>query len=137
MTPFLAAAQLLGGIGLFVLGISMISDGFRLAAGEGLRGLLGRWTNSLGRGMVAGAGLTAVAQSSSAVTIATIGFVNAGLISLNQSLGIVYGANIGTTMTGWLISVVGRPSLSMVTIIIQRRTVLHLRYAHFITLISS
>jgi len=107
MTLFLAAAQLLGGIGLFVLGISMISDGFRLAAGEGLRGILGRWTKSLGRGMVAGAGLTAITQSSSAVTIATIGFVNAGLISLNQSLGVVYGANIGTTMTGWLISIVG------------------------------
>jgi len=103
----LLAAQLIGGIGLFVLGISMISDGFRLVAGAGLRDILGRWTKSLGRGMIAGAGLTAVAQSSSAVTIATIGFVNAGLITLNQSLGVIYGANIGTTMTGWLISVVG------------------------------
>jgi len=107
MHPVLATAQLIGGIGLFVLGISMISDGFRLVAGEGLRNILGRWTNSLGRGMFAGAGLTAIAQSSSAVTIATIGFVNAGLITLNQSLGVIYGANIGTTMTGWLISVVG------------------------------
>jgi phosphate:Na+ symporter len=107
MNLFLSAAQLIGGIGLFVLGISMISDGFRLVAGEGLRNILGRWTNSLGRGMAAGAGLTAVAQSSSAVTIATIGFVNAGLITLHQSLGVIYGANIGTTMTGWLISVVG------------------------------
>lgn len=107
MNLALIAAQLIGGIGLFVLGISMISDGFRLVAGAGLRNILGRWTNSLGRGMIAGAGLTAVTQSSSAVTIATIGFVNAGLITLNQSLGVIYGANIGTTMTGWLISVVG------------------------------
>lgn len=107
MALLLSAAQLIGGIGLFVLGISMISDGFRLVAGTGLRNLLGRWTKSLGRGMIAGAGLTAVAQSSSAVTIATIGFVNAGLITLSQSLGVIYGANIGTTMTGWLISIVG------------------------------
>ena len=107
MDLVLIAAQLIGGIGLFVLGISMISDGFRLVAGAGLRNILGRWTKSLGRGMIAGAGLTAIAQSSSAVTIATIGFVNAGLITLNQSLGVIYGANIGTTMTGWLISIVG------------------------------
>jgi phosphate:Na+ symporter len=66
MNLFLSAAQLIGGIGLFVLGISMISDGFRLVAGEGLRNILGRWTNSLGRGMVAGAGLTAVALSTPA-----------------------------------------------------------------------
>jgi phosphate:Na+ symporter len=107
MPPHLLLAQLLGGIGLFVLGISMISDGFRLAAGEKLRTILGQWTKSLGRGMCAGAGLTAIAQSSSAITIATIGFVNAGLITLSQSLGVIYGANIGTTMTGWLISLVG------------------------------
>lgn len=107
MNLVLTSAQLLGGIGLFVLGISMISDGFRLFAGQGLRNILGRWTVSLSRGMIAGAGLTAVAQSSSAVTIATIGFVNAGLITLTQSLGVIYGANIGTTMTSWLISVVG------------------------------
>ncbi len=99
--------MLLGGIGLFLLAVRMITGGLTLAAGEALRDILARWTQTLPRGVVSGLGITAVVQSSSAVTVATIGFVNAGLLSLYQSLGVVYGANIGTTMTGWLVVVVG------------------------------
>jgi phosphate:Na+ symporter len=98
---------LAGGLGLFLLAVNMITDGLKLAAGNALREILRKSTSTLLRGIVSGIGITALVQSSSAVTVATIGFVNAGLITLYQSLGIVYGANIGTTMTGWLVAVVG------------------------------
>lgn len=99
--------MLVGGLGLFLLAVNMITDGLKLAAGYALRDLLGKWTRSPAHGIVTGLGITALVQSSSAVTVATIGFVNAGLITMHQALGIVYGANIGTTMTGWLVAVVG------------------------------
>lgn len=98
---------LIGGLGLFLLAVSMMTDGLRLAAGESLRDLLGKWTRTPLHGLGAGALITAIVQSSSAVTVATIGFVNANLLSLRQALGVVYGTNIGTTMTGWLVSIVG------------------------------
>lgn len=99
--------MLAGGLGLFLLAVNMITDGLRLAAGNALRGMLGKWTRSPAHGMVTGLSITAIVQSSSAVTVATIGFVNAGLITMYQALGVVYGANIGTTMTGWLVAIVG------------------------------
>lgn len=98
---------LIGGLGLFIFGISMISEGLRLAAGERLRDMLGKWTKTPARGVATGVLMTGIVQSSSAVTVATIGFVNAGLVTLYQALGVIYGANVGTTMTGWLVSVVG------------------------------
>jgi phosphate:Na+ symporter len=97
----------IGGLGLFLLAVSMITDGLRLAAGDALRDLLARSTATRPRGILTGAGVTAVVQSSSAVTIATIGFVNAGLLTLPQSLGVLYGANVGTTITGWIVAAVG------------------------------
>ena len=99
--------MLAGGVGLFLLAVNMITDGLKLAAGYALRNLLGEWTRSPLHGVVTGFSITALVQSSSAVTIATIGFVNAGLISMYQALGIVYGSNIGTTMTGWLVTMIG------------------------------
>lgn len=96
-----------GGLGLFLIAVEMITDGLRLAAGDRLRDLLGKWTRSPAHGIVTGFTITGIVQSSSAVTVATIGFVNAGLLTLYQALGIVYGANIGTTMTGWLVAIVG------------------------------
>lgn len=99
--------MLAGGLGLFLLAVGMITDGLKLAAGSALRDILGRSTRSLGHGILTGISITAVVQSSSAVTVATIGFVNAGLMSMYQALGVIYGANIGTTMTGWLVAIVG------------------------------
>ncbi len=99
--------SLIGGLGLFLLAVGMITDGLRMAAGEALRDLLGRWTRTPLRGIGAGALITGIVQSSSAITVATIGFVNANLLSMHQALGVVYGANIGTTMTGWLVAAVG------------------------------
>lgn len=107
MTSLLTAGTLLGGLGLFILGVGMITNGLKLAGGDALKDLLGKWTSSLGRGVASGFCLTAIVQSSSAVTVATIGFVNAGLISLRQACGIIYGSNVGTTMTGWLVSLIG------------------------------
>ena len=99
--------MLAGGLGLFMLAVSMITDGLKSAAGHALRHLLGRWTRSPARGILTGLTITAIVQSSSAVTVATIGFVNAGLISMHKSLGIIYGSNVGTTMTGWLVAIIG------------------------------
>jgi len=99
--------MLAGGLGLFILAVNMITDGLRQAAGHALRDLLGKWTHSDIHSIVTGLSITAIVQSSSAVTVATIGFVNAGLINLRQALGIVYGSNIGTTVTAWLIAIIG------------------------------
>ena len=96
-----------GGLALFMLAMAMMTDGLKAAAGGGLRDLLRGWTSSVLRGVAAGALITGVLQSSSAVLVAVIGFVNAGILSLRQALGVVFGANIGTTMTGWLVAATG------------------------------
>ena len=99
--------MLAGGLGLFLLAVNMITDGLKLAAGNALRNILAKATQSPGRGIVSGISITAIVQSSSAVTVATIGFVNAGLLTMYQALGVIYGANIGTTATGWLVALIG------------------------------
>ncbi|MGE0621653.1 MAG: Na/Pi cotransporter family protein [Pseudomonadales bacterium] len=96
-----------GGLGLFLLAVSMITDGLKLAAGDALKDVLARSTSTRFRGLVSGIVVTGIVQSSSAVTVATIGFVNAGLLTLVQSLGVIYGANVGTTVTGWIVAAVG------------------------------
>lgn len=98
---------LAGGLGLFLLAVTMITEGLKSATGLVLRNMLSKWTRSPAHGVVTGLTITALVQSSSAVTIATIGFVNAGLITMRQALGIIYGSNIGTTMTGWLVAIIG------------------------------
>ncbi len=106
MTPGVFAS-LLGGIGLFLLGMSLMTEGLKLAAGGALRAVLESWTRSAPRGFLAGVLITALLQSSSAVTVATLGFVNAGLLNLAQAVWLIIGANVGTTMTGWLVALVG------------------------------
>ncbi|MCG2634429.1 MAG: Na/Pi cotransporter family protein [Gammaproteobacteria bacterium] len=96
-----------GGLGLFLLAITLITDGLKFAAGDALSDMLGRWTKTPERGIASGIIITGLVQSSSAVTVATIGFVNAGILSMSQALGVVFGANVGTTMTGWLVAAVG------------------------------
>ncbi|MBA3069786.1 MAG: Na/Pi cotransporter family protein [Hyphomonas sp.] len=103
----LLTLELLGGIGLFLLGMNLLTDGLKLAAGDGLRAILRRWTGTPVRGLFAGAFLTGIVQSSSATTVATIGFVNAGLLTLSHAVWVIFGANVGTTMTGWLVSLIG------------------------------
>lgn len=97
----------LGGIGLFLLGMRLMSDGLKIAAGPALRGLLVAATGSRLRALASGTLVTALVQSSSAVIFATIGFVNAGLLSLGQAVGLILGANLGTTLTSWIVALVG------------------------------
>ena len=101
------SVNLLGGVGLFLLGMHLMTEGLKLAAGDALRTILARSAATRLRGVLSGAMITSLVQSSSAVTVATIGFVNAGLLSLSQAVAITYGSNIGTTMTGWLVAVIG------------------------------
>ncbi len=102
-----AALVLIGGIGLLLLGMRLMTDGLRLAAGRALEGILANWTRTPLRGIGTGALITAVVQSSSAVTVATLGFVNARLLSLERAITVTYGSNLGTTMTGWLVVLTG------------------------------
>ncbi len=96
-----------GGIGLFLLGMRLLTEGLKMAAGEALRHILARWTSTPLRGLSTGVLITSMVQSSSAVTVATLGFVNAGLLTLLQTIYVIYGSNIGTTMTSWLVAIVG------------------------------
>ena len=98
---------LAGGVGLFLLGMSLMTDGLKLSAGIALKRILARSTETRLRGLGSGILVTALVQSSSAVTVAAIGFVNAGLLSLAGTMWVLFGANVGTTMTGWLVALVG------------------------------
>lgn len=110
-------ASILGGIGLFLLGMVLLTDGLKTAAGDSLRQLLARFTGGPISAVVAGATVTAVVQSSSATVLTTIGFVSAGLLTFAQSVGVILGANLGTTSTGWLVAVLGlRFSISAVAL---------------------
>ncbi len=98
---------LLGGAGLFLLGMYMLTEGLKLAAGRALAGMLEHWTSTPVRGLGAGILITALVQSSTAVTVAGIGFVNAGLLSLKNALWVIFGSNVGTTMNAWLVAALG------------------------------
>lgn len=100
-------AQLIGGIGLFLLGMLLLTDGLKAAAGEALKRILVRFTGRPASAFVSGLTLTVLVQSSSATTLATIGFVSAGLLTFAQAIGIVIGGSVGTTITGWLVSLLG------------------------------
>jgi phosphate:Na+ symporter len=100
-------AGFLGGLGLFLLGMTLMTDGLKLAGGKALQHILGTWTRTRVRALASGMSVTALVQSSSAVTVATIGFANAGLLTLGQAVWVIFGANVGTTMTGWLVALLG------------------------------
>lgn len=97
----------LGGLGLFLLGMTVMTDGLKALAGESLHAWLTRLTHSPTSGALTGTVATAVLQSSSATTVTTVGFVAAGLLTFPQALGIIFGANLGTTITGWMVAVLG------------------------------
>lgn len=109
------AGTVLGGVGLFLLGMLLMTDGLKALAGDALRQGLARFTGSPLTAVASGAAVTALVQSSSATTLATIGFVSAGLLSFNNAIGVVIGANLGTTSTGWIVSLLGL-KLSIVTL---------------------
>ncbi len=99
--------NLIGGIGLFLIGMVLLTEGLKSAAGDGLKRALVRFTGGPVRSLLAGAGVTALVQSSSATTLTTIGFVSAGLLTFPQAVGVIFGANLGTTSTAWLVAVFG------------------------------
>ncbi len=98
------AIELLGGLGMFLYGMQLMGDGLENAAGEGLKSILEKVTSNRLMGIVIGAVVTAIVQSSSATTVMVVGFVNAGLINLVQAFGVIMGANIGTTITAQLVA---------------------------------
>jgi phosphate:Na+ symporter len=101
------AISIVGGVGLFLLGMSVMTDGLKAMAGSALRTVLGKAAATPLRGAFWGAIATLIVQSSSATTMTTIGLVSAGLLTFPQGLGLVFGANVGTTGTGWLVALIG------------------------------
>ncbi len=97
----------LGGVGLFLAGMIMLTEALRRLAGRALRDALARFTRTPLSGAVTGAATTAVIQSSSATTVTMVGLVGAGLMTFPQALGVIFGANLGTTVTGWIIAILG------------------------------
>ena len=98
------AISLLGGLGLFLYGMNMMGDGLQKSAGEQLKKIIGFLTSNVVMGVLVGAVVTGIIQSSSATTVMVVGFVNAGIMSLSQAIGIIMGANIGTTITAQLVA---------------------------------
>jgi phosphate:Na+ symporter len=98
---------MLGGLALFLYGMNLMGDGLKKASGGRLEKILEKLTSSTIRGVLLGAGVTAVIQSSSATTVMVVGFVNSGIMTLNRAVGIIMGANIGTTITSWILSLAG------------------------------
>ena len=99
--------DMIGGLCLFLFGMNVMGDGLERRAGSGLKNLLGKLTDSKIKGFLTGLGVTAVIQSSSATTVMVVGFVNSRLMTLRQSIGVIMGANIGTTVTAWILSLGG------------------------------
>ena len=98
---------LLGALGMFLYGMNLMSSGLQKAAGDRLRGFLSAMTSNPLKGVLTGVGVTSIIQSSSATTVMVVSFVNAGLLTLTQAIGVIMGANIGTTVTAWMVSWLG------------------------------
>ena len=98
---------MLGGLSLFLFGMNVMGEALERRAGGQLRSLLGRITGSPAAGLLTGLGVTAVIQSSSATTVMVVGFVNSGLMTLKQAIYVIMGANVGTTVTAWVLSLAG------------------------------
>ncbi|MDR2888861.1 MAG: Na/Pi cotransporter family protein [Lachnospiraceae bacterium] len=99
--------QLLGGLALFLYGMNVMGDGLTQASGSKLEKLLEKLTSSKWKGVILGLVVTAIIQSSSATTVMVVGFVNSGIMKLQQAIGVIMGANIGTTVTAWILSLTG------------------------------
>ena len=99
--------QLIGSLGFLLYGMKMMSDGIQKSAGEGLQRILGLMTGNRILAVLTGLFITMIIQSSSATTVMVVSFVNAGLLTLKQSVGVIFGANIGTTITAWIVSLFG------------------------------
>ena len=99
--------SMIGGLALFLYGMSAMGDGLSKMAGGKLESILEKLTSKKIFAVLLGAGVTAVIQSSSATTVMVVGFVNSGIMRLSQAVGIIMGANVGTTITSWMLSLTG------------------------------
>ncbi len=99
--------SLIGGLCLFLFGMNLMGEALEKSAGNGLKTLLGRLTTGKTAGFITGLGVTSVIQSSSATTVMVVGFVNSGLMTLKQAINVIMGANVGTTVTAWILSLSG------------------------------
>ena len=97
--------RFIGGLGIFLFGIKYMSDGLQKTAGDRMRSLLAKYTTNPILGVLVGIVVTGLIQSSSGTTVLTIGLINAGLLTLRQAIGIIFGANIGTTVTAFIIGI--------------------------------
>ena len=104
---FFQIFTLLGALGMFLYGMNLMSSGLQKASGDKLRSFLSAMTSNPLKGVLTGLGITAIIQSSSATTVMVVSFVNAGLLNLSQAIGVIMGANIGTTVTAWLVAWLG------------------------------
>ena len=100
----LQALSLIGGLAFFLYGMNVMGDGLTRLSGGRLERILEKLTDNRIKAVLLGAGVTAVIQSSSATTVTVVGFVNSGIMKLNQAIGVIMGANIGTTVTSWTVS---------------------------------
>ncbi len=107
MKTFQLILELLGALGVFLVGMKMMSEGLQKVAGRQLKQMVGAVTGNRFSGVLTGLVVTCVVQSSSATTVMVVSFVTAGLLSLTQAIGVIMGANIGTTLTGWLVALLG------------------------------
>lgn len=107
MHSFLLILTILGAVAMFLFGLSLLSGGLQKIAGDGLRSFLASMTSNSFKRVMTGIGVTAVIQSSTATTIMVVSFVNAGLLTLAQAIGVIMGANIGTTVTSWIMALFG------------------------------
>ncbi len=108
--------EILGSLGVFLYGMKILSEGIQKVAGQRMRYVMATMTNNRVSGLATGFGITSILQSSSATTVIVVSFVNAGLLTLTESIGVIMGANLGTTITAWIIAAVGKFSLSAVAI---------------------
>lgn len=104
---FFSIIALLGGLALFLYGMNVMSDGLAKISGGKMEQILENLTSNPIKAVLLGAGVTAVIQSSSATTVMVVGFVNSGIMKLSQAVGVIMGANIGTTVTSWILSLSG------------------------------
>ncbi|MBN2703653.1 MAG: Na/Pi cotransporter family protein [Pontiellaceae bacterium] len=111
------AAMVIGGLGIFLLGMKNMSEGLQAVSGDRLRKMIGTVTNNRIMGVLVGLLVTMMVQSSSVTTVMVVGFVNSGIMTLMQAIGVIFGANIGTTITGWILVLdIGKHGLPMLGI---------------------
>ena len=111
--------SLIGGLALFLFGMNVMGEALEKRAGNQLKSILEKLTSSRWKGFLLGAGVTSIIQSSSATTVMVVGFVNSGIMTLKQAIGIIMGANVGTTITAWILSLTGIESSNVLVSLLK------------------